>query len=76
MFIKIKVFPNSKENKIIKRGSDSFNVYVREKPKEGRANRAVINILSSRLNIPAGKLKLVKGSRQQNKIFEINGFFK
>ena len=46
MLIKVKVFPNSKEEEIIKKSEDSFEVKVKEKPVKGLANRAVINVLS------------------------------
>lgn len=71
MFIKIKVFPGSKKNEIIKKSEDSFDVKVREKPKQGKANQAVIKILASYLKLPKEKIKLIKGFKEKNKIFEI-----
>lgn len=71
MLIKVKVFPVSKEEKIIKREENSFEVKVKERPIRGEANRAVVNVLSNFFNIPKNKVKLVKGFKQRNKIFEI-----
>lgn len=71
MFIKIKVFSGSKKNEIIKKSEDSFDVKVREKPKQGKANRAAIEILASYLKLPKEKIKLIKGFKEKNKIFEI-----
>ena len=71
MLIKVKVFPASKEEKIIKKKEDSFEVKVKEKPIRGEANRAVIDVLSNFFNVSRNKVKLIKGFKQRNKIFEI-----
>jgi len=72
MLIKVKVFPNSKKEGIVKKSEDSFEVKVKEKPLEGRANKAVIKTLALYFKIPESKIKLVKGAKQRNKIFEID----
>jgi len=69
--IKVKVFPNSKEEEIIKKSEDSFEVKVRERPVKGLANKAVIGALSFYFKVPASQVRLVKGFRERNKIFEI-----
>ena len=71
MLIKVKVFPNSKKEEIIKKSEDSFEVKVREKPEKGLANKKVINVLSSYFKIPSSKIRLIKGFKQRNKIFEV-----
>lgn len=71
MFIKIKVFPGSKKNEIIKKSEDDFEMKVKEKPKQGKANRAVIEILASYLKLPKKRIRLIKGFKEKNKIFEI-----
>ena len=71
MLIKVKVFPNSKEEEIIKKSEDSFEVKVKEKPVKGLANRAVINVLSLYFKVPVSRIRLVKGFRERNKIFMI-----
>ena len=71
MLIKVKVLPNSKKEEIIKKSDDSFEIKVKEKPIKNLANKAVIGTLSLCFKIPASKIKLVKGFKQRNKIFEI-----
>ena len=51
MLIKIKVFPKSKKEELIIKDKDSFDVKIKEKPIEGKANEAVIEILASHFNI-------------------------
>ena len=71
MLIKVKVFPNSKKEEIIKKSEDSFEIRVKEKPEKGKANREVVRILSSYFKIPESKIRLVRGFKERNKIFEI-----
>jgi len=71
MLIKVKVFPNSKREEIIKKSEDSFEVKIREKPEKGRANKEVVRVLSCYFKIPESKIKLIKGFKKRNKIFEV-----
>lgn len=72
MLIKVKVFPNSKEEEIIKKSEDSFEVSVREAPVMGMANRAVVKAIALYFGILESKVRLVRGFKERNKIFEIN----
>ncbi|BCX15115.1 MAG: hypothetical protein KatS3mg097_007 [Candidatus Parcubacteria bacterium] len=71
MLIKVKVFPSSKEEKIVKKAEDSFEVKVKERAERGLANMAVIRILASYFKIPVSQVRLLKGAKSKNKIFEI-----
>jgi uncharacterized protein (TIGR00251 family) len=71
MLIKVKVFPEAKEEGIVKRADDEFEVRVKEKAEEGRANRAVIRMLANYFKISESKIRLIKGFKERNKIFEI-----
>ena len=71
MLIKVKAFPNSKISEVIKKSSDSFDVYVKEKPKENEANLAIFQALANYFHIKQSQLRLIRGGRERNKIFEI-----
>lgn len=71
MLIKVKVFADWGEEEIIKKDSDSYIIRVKEKPISGLANRRVIKILSLIFKVAESKVRLIKGARQPNKIFEI-----
>ena len=71
MFLKVKVLPNEKEEEIIKKAKDRFEIKVKEKPENGIANQRVIELLSSYFNLPKNKIMLIKGAKERNKIFEI-----
>jgi len=72
MLIKVKVFPNSKKTEIVKKSEDSFEIKVKEKPIENKANFAVFESLSDYFKVPISKIRIIKGSKTRNKIFEIN----
>jgi len=71
MLIKVKVFPCSKKQGIIKKSQDSFEIKVKEKPIQGNANKAVIKALMDYFQISESEIKLVKGFKKRNKIFKI-----
>jgi len=71
MLIKVKVFPNSKKEEVIKKSEDSFEVKVKAKPEKGMANKEVVKLLSVYFKIPESKIRLIKGFKERNKIFEI-----
>ena len=72
MLIKVKVFPCSKRQGIIKKSQDSFEIKIKEKPIQGNANKAVIKALIDYFQISESKIKLIKGFKKRNKIFKID----
>lgn len=71
MLIKVKVTPESKKDEIVKRSEDSYLVKVKEKAEGGMANMKVKQILAEYFKITGEKIKLIKGGKRPNKIFEI-----
>jgi uncharacterized protein YggU (UPF0235/DUF167 family) len=71
MFLKVKVFPNSKKEEIIKKSEDEFEIKIKEKAERGEANKRVKEVLARYLNISEEKLILIRGAKQKNKIFKI-----
>jgi hypothetical protein len=71
MLIKVKVFPGEKKEIITKKTDDSFEVKIKEDAERGEANKRVKEVLALHLHVPAGKIRLIKGSRSRSKIFNI-----
>ena len=67
MFIKVKVFPNSKKQRVINQG-EKFEVWVKEKPFKGRANQAARDALANYFKISQEQVRLVSGRQKPNKI--------
>lgn len=71
MFIKVKVFSKEKKEVIIKKAIDSYHIMIKDKPEEGIANKKVREILSNYFRVNINQIKLVKGGKRRNKIFDI-----
>jgi uncharacterized protein (TIGR00251 family) len=69
MLVKVKVFSNSKQRKILKKQANSWEVYLKNKPQQNQANREILSFLSQ--HFPGTKIKIKKGWHSQNKIIEI-----
>ena len=70
MKVLIKVKPNSKDEGIVQEG-DIFTVRVREPPREGKANQAVIKLLAQHFGVPRSQIRILSGLRSRNKIVEL-----
>jgi hypothetical protein len=71
MKISVNVKPNAKQVKIERVNESHFLIRVKEKPQEGKANRAVIKALAEYFGIPQADVVLVRGQSSKEKIFEI-----
>lgn len=66
--VKVKVFPESRQDRVGEIDSENYQVFVRAGAQNGHANKEVIFLLSKHF----GKgVKMVSGGTRQNKIFEI-----
>lgn len=73
MKIRVKVIPNSKTEEVIKE-DDGFVVRVKEPPKEGKANKAVIRLLAEHFEVSQGSVTILSGLKNRNKVIEIAGW--
>ena len=70
MKIQVKVEPSSKTEALSREG-DSFIVKVKEPPKEGKANQAVIRLLAEHFSVPQSHVRILSGFRSRNKVIEV-----
>ena len=70
MMLEVRVKPNSKRESI-KLENGVLIVKIREKPVEGRANRAVVEKLAKKLKIAKSCIEIVGGERARNKRISI-----
>lgn len=71
MLIRIKAFPGSRKREWVKKAEDSFEIKVKAPPVRGLANKEIILVLSEIFNLPEEEIRLVRGFKTRNKIFEI-----
>jgi uncharacterized protein len=69
--LQIKVIPNSKQNEI-REDNDILIVRTRMPAVEGKANKAVIKLLSEYLSLPQSSIRITHGLRGKMKVVEID----
>jgi uncharacterized protein len=71
MKVSIIAHPNSKRPRIEKDLLGALHVYVNAPPLEGKANQAVIEVLSKYFNVKKSCVLLIAGAKSKTKTFEI-----
>ncbi|MDD2654005.1 MAG: DUF167 domain-containing protein [Candidatus Omnitrophica bacterium] len=70
MIINIKVVASAKKN-LIKKENDYLKVYVSSPAVEGKANKAVLELLCKHFGVKKDKIFIIKGLRSSRKSVEI-----
>lgn len=71
MKIFVKAKPSAKEERIEKTDEINFIVWVKEPPKNGKANKAIAKALACYFNVSLSCVNLVSGFSSKQKVFEI-----
>ena len=66
--ISVKLHPNSSQEKIVKLNEKEYEVWIKEKPIDGKANEELIKILKKYFK---KQVEIVSGFKSKNKIIEI-----
>jgi len=72
MKVFIKVHPNSKTESVTKRDDGGLDVRVKAPATEGKANKAVIAVLSKYFDVPKSLISIKVGQASKSKIIEIS----
>lgn len=67
----IKVKPNAKQEKTLVLDSSHLQVWVKDPPEAGRANKAVEEVLADFCGVAKSRVRVVKGFSARNKIVEV-----
>ncbi|MDE2141888.1 MAG: DUF167 domain-containing protein [Elusimicrobia bacterium] len=70
---KVKVHPDARENRLFRKGPDAFEAWVRAPAERGLANAAVLSLLAVELELPAKRLRVIKGAQSPSKIVSVLG---
>lgn len=71
MRFRVKVKPSAKRASVRALAENYFEISVREKPADGKANAAVARALAGQLGVSASRLRLISGGRGKIKFFEL-----
>ncbi len=70
LLITLNVHPSSTQKKIMI-SKHAFDIYVKEPPDKGKANKAVIKFLSKYFDVPSSSFSIVKGHKSKIKIISV-----
>ena len=71
--LETKVVPGSSRNEVVGWLAESLKVKVAAPPEKGKANRAVIKLLSKTLGLNEDAFTIISGETSQRKTVEITG---
>ena len=69
----IRVLPRSSRNEIVEKQGNIYRIKLTAPAIEGKANKALITLLSKRLGLPKAKIQLISGERSRTKTIRIQG---
>ena len=71
--LRLRVSPGSRRSEIVGRHGDSWKIRVAAPPEDGRANDAVVELLSKQLRIPRRSISIVSGRGSRDKVVQMAG---
>jgi uncharacterized protein len=71
--LRIKVVPKAATDEVIGWAGEVLRVRVTAPPERGKANAAVLDMMSVALDLPRARLRLVAGTSSARKVIEVDG---
>ena len=71
--IRVRVQPGSSRDEILGLKDGVVHLRVKAPPVGGKANRAVVKLLSETLGVPSSKVRLARGHASRNKHVAVDG---
>ncbi len=71
--LRVRVVPGAKRAAIVGRHGEAWKVRVTAPPERGRANEAVVELLSTRLGLATRDVAVVAGASARDKVVELRG---
>lgn len=69
----VKVYPKSKKNEVVGYEKEVIKIRVKQIPEKGKANDAVIEVLSKFFKVPKSNIKILTGKSARIKRVSIEG---
>jgi len=71
MRINVRVQPRSSREKLEALGGNDYKAYLTSPPVDGKANKALVELIAKSFDVAKSRVEIVKGERSRNKIVEI-----
>lgn len=65
--LQLKVNPNSYRTRVTKMADGTIKVNLTAPPKDGKANKQLIEVLADNIGIDKSRIKIIRGKTSQNK---------
>ena len=69
---RVKVKPNSKQQKIEEQTDGSLTIRLKSPPVDGKANEELIKLLADKFNVPKSHIRIKSGLSSRQKLIEID----
>ncbi len=70
---RVKVKPNSKQQKIEELADGSLTVHLKSPPVDGKANEELIKLLAKKFDVAKSSIRIKSGTTSRQKVIEIDG---
>ena len=71
--VEAKIIPKSSRNEIVSEESGLIKIKVTSPPVDGKANKAVVNLLAKHLKVSKKDIQIISGEKSRNKRIRIYG---
>lgn len=71
MRVSVKVIPRSSQHKVVDQ-EDSLRIYVHASATDGKANKAVIELLAKYYSTAKSNISIVRGEKSREKVVDVN----
>lgn len=72
MLINVKISTRASKNEVIEVKRKFLHVLTTAVPEKGKANKALVDLLSKYFNIPKSSIKIIKGLSNKNKVVDLD----
>ena len=70
--IEIRIIPNARKVSVEPEALGKYKVYVQAPAVDGKANKALLDVLAAYFKLRKGCFEIIRGERSRNKIIRIN----
>jgi len=71
MRINVRVQPRSSRKKLEALGGSDYKAYLMSPPVDGKANKALVELIAKSFDVAKSRVEIVKGERARDKVIEI-----
>jgi len=71
--LRLRVIPGAARSGVAGRHVEAWKLRVAQAPERGKANTAVLELLSDALRVPRRQLELVRGESDRDKVVTVSG---